>query len=225
MLVQQVADTFGVQSELVHEECDGTCVDVTAPGTHDETFERGQSHGRVYALPVLYGRYACAVAYVARDDALAVGLYAKELAHALADVAVAGAMETIAAHAILDVQLMWQGIHIGIVGHGLVKRRVEYAHLWYLGQQGLHGLHTLDVGWVVEWGKVVACGESLHHLGGEHYALVELLSSVYHAVAYCIQFLEVAQYCIVTCGQHLEYPLHSCRVLLYGTLHAVLLAI
>ena len=134
-------------------------------------------------------------------------------------------MESIAAHAILGVEFVGKCVHVGIVGHGLVESRVEDTHLGQVGEEFADGIHSLDVGRVVEGCEVVACGEGLHDLRSESDALVELLTSMHHAVSYGIQFLQASQYGIFSRGEYLEDPLHAGGVLLYGTLHLVLLAI
>ena len=93
---------------------------------------------------------------MAGDDLLVFGIDAEEVAHALCHVAVAGAVETIAADAILLIQFVWYGIHVSVVGHGLVEGGVEHAHLRQTGHQLANGLDSLEVRWVVEWSEVAA---------------------------------------------------------------------
>ena len=143
---------------------------------------------------------------------------AEELEDAGADVAVAGAMETVAAHAMLLVELVGQGVHVGVVGHGLVEGGVEDAHLREVGQQGLNGVYAFDVGGVVERCQVVAGLEVTHHLGGEDDTLGELLAAVHHAVAYGAELMEVAQHGVLALGEDLEDELHAGGMLGHGGL-------
>ena len=225
LLVQQVGDALGVEVQLIHQEGYGSGIDVTRTGAHDEAFEGSQAHAGVNALAILHGSNAGSVADVAGDDAATLGLDAQELAHTLTDVAVAGSVETIATYAMLLIQVVGQGIHVSVVGHGLVEGSVEHTYLWDVWQEGRNGVHALDVGRVVEGSQVVAQGELLHHLGGEQYALVELLSTVYHAVTYGIQLVEVFQYGMFACGEHFEDELHTGGMLLDGAVYLEFLAI
>ena len=44
-------------------------------------------------------------------------------------------METIAAHVILGVEIVWNGIHVSVVGHGGMESVVEHAYLGNAGHQ------------------------------------------------------------------------------------------
>ena len=162
---------------------------------------------------------------MAGDDLLALGAASQELAYALRYIAVAGSVETVTAHAILLVQFVGKSVHIGIVGHCLMKSGIEHTHLGNVGQKCANSVHTLDVGRVVQGSQVVAGSECLHNLGGEDNGLVELLAAVHHAVTYSIQFLQAIEHSIVASGEHLENPLYTSGVLLDGALHLVLLAV
>ena len=102
---------------------------------------------------------------------------------------------------------------------------VEHAHLRDVGQQRLHGVHTLDVGRVVQGSQVVAGGKGFHHFGCEPDRLVELLAAMYHAVTDGIQLAQVPQHGVLACRQYLEDELHALGVFLDGAFHLVLLAV
>ena len=63
-------------------------------------------------------------------------------------------MEAIATHAILLIELVGDGIHISLGGHGLMEGGIEHAHLRQTRHQLLHGVHTLQVGRVVQRSQV-----------------------------------------------------------------------
>ena len=136
-----------------------------------------------------------------------------------------GAVEAVATHTILAVELLGEGIHVGIVGHGLVEGGVEHTDLGNLGQQSADSIDTLDIGGIVQRSEVVASLKGLHHLGSEQHALVELLTTMYHTVTYSIQFVEVLQHGVLTLSEHLEDPLYTGSVLGDWALHLVLLTI
>ena len=58
-------------------------------------------------------------------------------------------METIAAHVILGVEIVWNGIHVSVVGHGGMESVVEHAYLGNAGHQVVNGADTLQVACVV----------------------------------------------------------------------------
>ena len=75
LLVQQVGDAVGIQTLFLHDEGNGTGINITTAGTHHQTFQRGQAHAGVYTLTVLDGSNGTTVANVASDDFLSFRLY------------------------------------------------------------------------------------------------------------------------------------------------------
>ena len=225
LFVQQVADALGIQVELIHQECNSTGIDIAAAGTHDKTLQRSQTHRGIHTLTVLNSSDAGTVANVASDNLLTLGLYTQELTYTLRDIAVACSVESVTANAILLVQLIRKGVHVGIVRHGLMECGIEHTYLGNVGQQGCYGIYALDVGGVMQRGQVIASCKGFHYLGGQANALVKLLTTVYHTMAYGIQLLKALQHSIFALGKHLEYPLYTGCVLGYGSLHLMLLAI
>ena len=94
---------------------------------------------------------------------------AEELAGTGRHIAVAGAMETIATDAVLLVKLVGNGIHISLGRHGLMESCVEDTHLGKSRHQFLHGVHTLQVGGIVERSQIGALFKGLKHLVGKNH--------------------------------------------------------
>ena len=67
---------------------------------------------------------------------------------------------------------------------------VEHTHLGQARHQLADGVHTLQVGGVVQRGQVDALLEDVEHLLGQHHRLVELLAAVHHAVADGVDLVE-----------------------------------
>ena len=128
---------------------------------------------------------------MAGDDALLFGLHMEEVAHPTGYVAVARAVEPIAAHAVFRVEFVGDGIHIGFLRHGLVERRVEHAHLRQSRHEFGYCLHTFQVGRIVERCQVDAFLEHAQHFVVDDHTLVELLSTVHHPVSHGIYLPEV----------------------------------
>ena len=174
---------------LCHQEGERTGVDVAHTGTHHQSFGWGEAHGGVHALPVFDSGHGGAVADVAGDHFCILGVYAEEAAHTLAHIAVAGAVESVAAHTVLGVVAVGYGVHERLGGHRLVEGGVEHAHLGHAGHDGLDGFDAYHVGGVVEGGDVVALTDFLFHGIVDEHAGAELLAAVYHAVAYGVDFV------------------------------------
>ena len=97
----------------------------------------------------------------------ALGRDAQELACTLRDIAVGGTVETVATDAVLLIQLVGDGIHIGLGGHRLMESGVEHAYLRQARHQLLHSVHTLEVGRIMQRSQVGAFLKLLQHLVGE----------------------------------------------------------
>ena len=225
LLVEQVAQPVGVQSQLVHQEGDCAGVDVTRASAHHQSLERCETHAGVHTATILHGSDAGTISDVAGNDTLALGLHAKKFADTLRDITMAGAVKTIATHAILLIEFIGQRIHICIVGHRLMEGSVEDTHLRDVGQDSLDGIHALDVGRIVQRCQVIACLEGLHHLGRQEHALVEAFAAMYHAMPHGAELMHIPENGILAVGEHVEYPLYASRVLGDGLRHLVLLAV
>ena len=123
------------------------------------------------------------------------------------------------------VQLIGKGVHVSVVGHGLVESGIEDAHLRQVGQQGLNGIDTLDIGGIVQGGQVIAGCELFHHLRSEEHALREFLAAVHHAVTDSVDFVEVLQYGVFAFGQDFEDELNASGMFGHRSLKLDFLAI
>ena len=87
---------------------------------------------------------------MADDDLqLACGL-AHQLDGALGNIAVAGAVEAVAAQMVFLIVLGGDGVTVGLGGHGHVERGVEHGDLRLAGHDGLTGFDALQVGRIME---------------------------------------------------------------------------
>ena len=113
-------------------------------------------------------------------------------------------MEAVAANTVLCIVFIWKGIHIGFCWHGLVERSVEHAHLWHFGEHFVDGVDACHVHRIVEWGNAVAFLDFCNHLIVDEHALVELFTTMHHAVTYCVNFLEVLNATVFFAGEVVE---------------------
>ena len=110
-----------------HEVDERAGVHVAGPGAHDQAFQRRHAHGGIDAMPVLYRGGRGSVTEMRGDQAV-IGRVEAEHAHRfLRHVAVAGAVETVAANGVIAVDPHRQGIEIGCWLHGLVERGVHHG--------------------------------------------------------------------------------------------------
>ena len=102
---------------------------------------------------------------------------------------------------------------------------VEHTYLWKSWHQLLYGAYTFEVCRVVQRSEVCALLEYLEHFVCKQHALVELLSSVYHAVSYGIDFLQVFDDADFWVNEQAEDELYTLCVLWNVVHHRLLLAV
>ena len=97
--------------------------------------------------------------------------------------AVAGAVETVAAHAQFAVELAGDGIHIRVFGHGLVECGVEHGHIRQAFEDVLRGADAQQVGRVVQRCQRNAFFDGCHHAVVNQHGFAVFFAAAHHAVA------------------------------------------
>ncbi len=133
-------------------------------------FHGSEAHRCVDALAAHHGCHRGAVAYVAGDDALLGRVDAQHFAHAAAHIAVARAVEAVAANAVFRI------IFVG-AGHTYMPwpawsdgRPCRTLPPEARRHKGRYGVDARHVGGVVEGSYVVALADFVLHLVGDEYA-------------------------------------------------------
>ena len=116
-------------------------------------------------------------------------------------------MEAIAANLILLIVLIGKGVHIGLSGHGLVKRGVENRHHRSVRHKCLTCLDSDNIGGVVEGGQGVALLNGSHDLPGDENRLGKLLSAMDHPVTHSVDLLHGADDAVVLVHQGIQHSL------------------
>ena len=99
------------------------------------------------------------------------------------DVLVRGAVRTIAAHFILLVVVVIDGVEVRIVGHGRMEGRVEHERHLLVGHNGAAGVDAEDGGRVMERRELGDLVHRLHDFVGDERRLGECLARGDDAVA------------------------------------------
>ena len=107
------------------------------------------------------------------------------------DVFVAGAVEAVAANAVLISQVVRNSVAPGVLGHGRVERGIEHGNLRQVWPGVEGGAHTLHVRGVVQRRERGQCINLVDHLLVEQHGVGELLGTLHHAVADSLQFAAV----------------------------------
>ena len=146
---------------------------------------------------------------MAGDDLLCLDVHAEELAHALRDIAVRGAMETIAAYMPLGVELVRHSVEIGIRRHGAVESIVKHRDLRCAGHEGIDSAETSQVAFVVYRSKVDEALNAFLHLGSDDATLLKEITSLHDAVSHGVDLVETLQTAVFRIYQQAEHKLHA----------------
>ena len=110
-------------------------------------------------------------------------------------------MEAVAPHAVGEVVLIGQGVHIGLAGHGLVEGGVKHGDHGHVAHNGLAGLDAGDVGGVVQRREGDALLDGLHHIVGDADGGGELLPAVDDPVTHRVDLLHGVDHAVLGAGQ------------------------
>ena len=94
----------------------------------------------------------------------------------------AGTVKAVAAHAVLAVQHLRQGIAIGVFRQALVERGVEYRDVWQRRKRLLSGADPHQVGRIVQWGQGDTGFDAGNHLIVDDHGAGEFLATVHDAM-------------------------------------------
>lgn len=184
LLVEHLVDLCDRHVELCGEKVVDGRVDVSAARAHDESLERRESHGGVDALSVADGGHAGSVAEVAGDNGRVLDVLAEDPGGLVEHELVAGAVEAVAAHAMVLVERVGHAVGEGLGGHGGVEGRVEDGDLGHVLAKYLGGhVDAEQVARVVQRGELDVLLDGLEHLVVDARGAREGLSAVDDAVA------------------------------------------
>ena len=91
----------------------------------------------------------------------------KELGRAQGDVSVGRAVEAVAPHLLLLIELVRQSVEIRVSRQRVMKRRVEHRHVRHGGKQAAHLAYPRDVHRVVQWRERVKRFDLRQHFVGD----------------------------------------------------------
>ena len=130
-------------------------------------------------------------------------------------------MEAVAAHLVLLVVLVGQGVGVGHRGHGLVEGGVEHGHHGHAGHHLLAGPDARQVGGVVERGQGDAVLDGFEHRVVNQHGLVECLAAVDHPVSHRADFAHGGNHAVVLVRQGVQHGLDGLGVGGHGDVDGV----
>ena len=107
---------------------------------------------------------------------------AHDLGAVTGDKAVGGAVEAVAADAVVLIVFIRYGVHIGLARHGLMKSGVKHCDHRHVAHDGLACFDAGEVRGVVQRAEGDALLDSVHDRSVNENGLRELLTAVEHAV-------------------------------------------
>ncbi len=170
---------FTVLLSDVEEDCR---VKATGTGAHDKAFERCEAHRGIDALAVQDGGAAGAVAEVSCDKAGFFGLGAENLASFGSHEAVACAVCTVTADAVVFIELVRDTVEVSLLRHGLVESRIEHGDLRETREELGSAFHAGCVCRFVERGKERDAADVVDDFLRDLFAL-DVLTAMHDAVA------------------------------------------
>lgn len=166
-VVEEVGDFIERHARAALEVGVEVGVDVAAAGAHDEAFERGEAHGGVHRAAIEHGGGAAAVAEVGCEDAVVVRGQAEDFDGAGGDPGVAGAVEAVAADAVIAMKLGRQGVVVDFRRDRLVEGGIEDRDLRDAGENRGGGLDAGGVGDGVGWSQRGEIDDFVEDLRGD----------------------------------------------------------
>ena len=200
-----------VSLSVAFEEREHAGVHVAAARAHDQALRRREAHRRVHRAPVIDGAERRAVAEMAAHQAQLVRAALQEFAARKADVVVRRAVEAVAAHALLLVELVGQAVEVRVGRQRVMKRRVEHGDVRHGGEQPPHLADAGDVHRVVQRRERIECLDLREHLVGDERGLGELLAAVYHAMGDDADFARAADDARFLRGEFGDHGLEGLR--------------
>ena len=187
--VLQVVDHRGVQ--------------IAAAGAHHQAGQRGHAHGGIDDLALIDCSDGRTVAQMAGDQLQALNGLLQILGSLVSHVLVAGAVEAVAADAVLLVVLIGDGVHISLRGHGAVESGIEDSDHRDIRAKDLAGsLDAEDAGRVVQRSQRAQLADGVDDFVGDQAAGLELLAAMDDAMANGVDLLDIVN-ALALAGGHL----------------------
>ena len=180
-------------------------VHAAGAGAHNDALQRRNAHAGIHALAAVHSGHGAAVAQVAGNHTGLGAIQAQELAGALAHIAVAGAMEAIAAHMQALVVLIGHAVQEGLGRHGLMEGGIEHGHIGRAGHHLFAGLNAHEVGGIVQRAQRNVGANRVLNLLGDKHAGGKGLAAVQHAVAYGANLAHFLHSALFGVGQGLDH--------------------
>ena len=151
---------------------------------------------------------------MADDDPAVLVLEIQHFQRARGDIAVAGAVEAVAADVVLLIIFIGHAVQIGGARHGLMESGVEHGHHWRVGHDRLAGADAHQVGRVVQRPEGDVFLDSVHAGLVDDAGGGELFTAVQHAMAHRADFGNGGNHAVLLGKQGFEHQVHGLGVVL-----------
>ena len=124
-------------------------------------------------------------------------------------------METITTDAIFFIQFVRNGIQVCIIRHCLVESSIKYTYLRNIRQNSRNRVYTFQIGRIMKRSQIIASSKRIQHFLRQQYRFTELLTTMYHAVTNCIDFIQRFDCTIFRTNQCIQDELYTYSMLRY----------
>ena len=184
-------------------------IDGAGARAHHEALQRREAHGGVDGLPVVDRRDGAAVAQMARDEPQIAQRATEQVRRLLSRVAVARAVGSVAADAVVVVVAGRQGVHVGLGRHRGVEGGVEDGDLGRVRHERGHHVDA-GVGWrVMQRRQLLAQLKLLAGRLVDDHGFGEVLAAGHDAVADGVDLREVADGALRIVDEHFQKLLQA----------------
>ena len=153
--------------------------------------------------------HGAAVSEMAYDNLQILPCLAEQLCRPRRYVVMACTVESVTAHLVLLIILVWKPVQISLLGHCLVKCRVKYCHHRHIRHNFPARVDSDKVCRIVERRKVVTRLDCLQHFVIDDNGAGEFLAAVHNAVPDCIDFIQRLDYAVAGIRKRVNHKLHS----------------
>src|SRR5271165_1822040 len=160
-----------------------TRVDVTAAGSHYQSFQRRKSHGGINTSTIADRRCAAPISKMRRNKLSLVEGLTNQFRRLRSDKMMARTVKSIPADPILFVVFIWNRVVKGVVRESLMERSIEHGDLRLIGEQFGGDANALNARRIMKGCEICKFFDLSHDAFGNENGLAKLFSAMNHAMS------------------------------------------
>ena len=145
---------------------------------------------------------------MSHDDLRIVKIQSQEISRMFGDKAVRGSVKTVSSHFVFLIIFIRKSVQISFLRHGLMESSIKYGNHGSFRHQFLAGTDSDQVSRIVQRRQIVAFFDCRHHFVIDHNRGSKFFSAVYHAMSYCIHFIQTLDHACLGIHQRIQHHLN-----------------